>query len=88
MAETRRELHDRALIDALDRLRVTRLGHVIEAEVRGNDRTSYRVRVDGQSWACSCPAAIYAGRRGKACKHTQALRIIRRTLPLTFGGAA
>lgn len=79
---------DLALLDALDRLRLTRLGSVIEAEVQGRRGTPYRVRLDGTAWACSCPAAIYGGRKADPCKHARALRIICAAFPLTLGGTA
>lgn len=79
---------DLALLDALERTRLTRLGSVVEAEVQGQDGDTYRVRIDGSAWACSCPRAVYAGRNGRPCKHVGALRLIRSTLPLTLGGAA
>lgn len=77
---------DLVLLHALDRLILTRLGPVIEAEVQGSDARTYRTRLDGSSWACSCPAAIYGGRKADACKHARALRLIRRTLPPALGG--
>lgn len=77
---------DLALLDALDRLRLTRLGAVIEAEVSGRDGTQYRTRIDGPSWACSCPAAVYGGRRGEPCKHARVLRLVASTLPTALGG--
>lgn len=70
-----------ALLDALTRLTVTRLGAVTEAEVSGNDGSRYRVRLGHRgSWACSCPSAIY-GPRTRLCKHAMALRILRDALP-------
>lgn len=77
---------DLSLLDALTRLRLTRLGAVIEAEVTGRHGTGYRVRLDGASWACSCPSAVYGGRSATPCKHTRALALIRSALPETLGG--
>lgn len=79
---------DLALLDALDRTRLTRLGAVIEAEIQARNGSTYRTRLDGSSWACSCPAAIYGGRSAAPCKHATALRILRAALPLTLGGTA
>lgn len=79
---------DLALLDALDRTRLVRLGSVIEAEVQGRDGTRYRTRLDGQSWACSCPSAIYGGRTVQPCKHARVLRMIRSALPEPLGGTA
>jgi len=79
---------DLALLDALARTRLTRLGAVIEAEIEARDGSTYRCRLVGQSWACSCPAAIYGGGSAQPCKHARALRIIRAALPLTLGGIA
>lgn len=75
-----------ALLDALDRLRLTRLGRVIEAEVQGRDGSIYRTHLDGQRWACSCPAAVYSGRKAEPCKHARALRLLAGALPITLGG--
>lgn len=82
------KLADLTLLNALERTRLTRLGDIIEARVLGCDGGNpYRVRIDGSTWACSCPAAVYAGRRnGNACKHVSALRILRSALPPAFGG--
>lgn len=85
-APTRREGHAQAVLDALDRMAIIRLGQVVEADVLGHDGSAYRVRIDGDSWTCSCPRAVYAGRRGGPCKHALALRRIRSTLPPTLGG--
>lgn len=86
-APTLEVLQAKATLDALDRLTITRLGSVVEAEVSGHDGTTYRTRLDGAAWACSCPAAIYSGRRGsRPCKHAQALALVRSTLPPTLGG--
>ncbi len=79
---------DLALLDALARLTLTRLGPVIEAEVQGRDGTPYRVRLDGSAWACSCPSAIYGGRHATPCKHARSLALIRAALPQTLGGTA
>lgn len=79
---------DLALLDALDRTRLVRLGAVIEAEVQARDGSTYRCRLDGAAWACSCPAAVYAGRSADPCKHARALGLIRSTLPETLGGTA
>lgn len=79
---------DLSVLDALARTRLTRLGQVIEAQITGRDGSTYRVRLGGDAWACSCPSAVYSGRRADPCKHTRALRIIRAALPLTLGGTA
>lgn len=79
---------DLCLLDALDRLRLTRLGSAIEAEIRARDGSTYRTRLDGTAWACSCPAAIYGGRSAAPCKHARALLLIRAALPPTLGGTA
>ncbi|MDN5796721.1 MAG: SWIM zinc finger domain-containing protein [Intrasporangium sp.] len=71
-----------ALLDALTRMEVTRLGDVTEAEVMGSSGT-YRVRLQGRSWTCSCPSAVYTARRTRPCKHAMALRILRDALPKT-----
>lgn len=82
------EIAASSLLDVLGRTRITRLDDVIEASIQGsNDVASYRVRVDGRHDACSCPAAIYTGRRdSRPCKHITALRLIRRALPPALGG--
>lgn len=79
---------DLALLDCLARTRLTRLGAVIEAEVRGRDGSLYRTRLNGARWACSCPAAIYGGRSAAPCKHATALRLVRAALPEPLGGTA
>ena len=79
---------DLSVLDALARTRLTRLGAVIEAKTTGRDSSTYRVRLDGSSWACSCPAAVYGGRSAAPCKHARALRIVRSALPETLGGTA
>lgn len=79
---------DLCLLDVMTRTRITRLGQVVEAEVTRRDSTTYRVRLDGTAWACSCPAAVYGGRTGEPCKHAKALRLLRATLPAAFGGSA
>lgn len=77
---------DLSVLDALARLTLTRLGSVIEADVQGRDGTPYRCRLDGTAWACSCPAAVYSGRKAEPCKHARALRLIRSALPTPLGG--
>lgn len=79
---------DLSVLDALNRTRLVRLGSVIEAEAQGRGGSTYRVRLDGGAWACSCPAAIYSGRKAEPCKHTRALALVRSTLPSTLGGTA
>lgn len=80
---------DLTVLDALDRMTLTRLGRVIEAKVasRHGYRT-YRVRIDGDRWACSCPTVRYRGQRADPCKHVRALAIVARTLPEMLGGVA
>ena len=61
-----------AILDAIARLEISAMtAAYLEAEVTAArpGGAAYRVRLGPRgAWACSCPAAIYSGRRGHPCK--------------------
>lgn len=79
-----------AVLSALGRLRLTSItAEHLEAEcapARPSGQ-AYRVRVGpGSRWACSCPRAVYGGRRAAECKHAAALRVVANALPPALRG--
>lgn len=79
-----------AVLAALGRLSLTTItASYVEAAVApaSPGAAMYRVRVGpGVRWACSCPAAVYAGRGTSECKHGEALRLLVRALPAPLQG--
>lgn len=79
-----------AVLAALHRLTITTItaAHLEAACARtAPGDPAYRVRVGpGRRWACSCPRAVYGGRRGEPCKHAAALRLLAGALPEPMRG--
>lgn len=80
---TTRSTHAAAVLDAFARLRLIGIAQAfLEAEVQASKGEPYRVRIGpGRRWCCSCPSAVYGGRRAEPCKHAVALRLLARALP-------